>query len=90
MNVQLVDDPVSAVEQAAGVATAGDEVTVKPVRAAPPLEAGAVHDTTDLALAFDVAATAVGAQGTVAGVAAADGLEDGLVPAELVAVTVNV
>ena len=59
MNVQLVDDPVSAVEQAAGVATAGDEVTVKPVRAAPPLLAGAVQETTELALAFDVAVTAV-------------------------------
>jgi 1-aminocyclopropane-1-carboxylate deaminase/D-cysteine desulfhydrase-like pyridoxal-dependent ACC family enzyme len=89
VNVQLVDDPVSAVEQAAGVATAGDEVTVKPVRAAPPLEAGAVQEMTELALAFDVAVTAVGAVGTVAGVAYATGVEAALVPAELVAVTVN-
>jgi hypothetical protein len=90
VNVQLVDDPVSAVEQAAGVATAGDEVTVKPVRAAPPLLAGAVQETTELALAFDVAATAVGAPGTVAGIAAAEAAEAALVPAELVAVTLKV
>jgi hypothetical protein len=58
--------------------------------AAPPLEAGAVHVTTDWALAFEVPATAVGAPGAVAGMAAADAAEAGLVPAELVAVTVNV
>ncbi len=57
---------------------------------APPLEAGAVQETSELALAFDVAATAVGAVGTVAGVADAGGFEAPLVPAELVAVTVNV
>ena len=85
-----MDDPVSAVEQAAGVATAGDEVTVKPVRVAPPLLAGAVQETTELALALDVAVTAVGAPGAAAGMAAAEAAEAGLVPAELVAVTVNV
>ena len=58
--------------------------------AAPPLEAGAVHDTTDWVLAFDVAVTLVGAPGAVAGVAAAEGDEATLVPAEFVAVTVNV
>ncbi len=58
--------------------------------AAPPLDDGAVHDTSDWALAFEVADTAVGAVGTVAGVAGADGLEAALVPAGLVAVTVNV
>jgi hypothetical protein len=58
--------------------------------AAPPFEAGAVHDTTDWVLALDVAVTTVGAPGSVAGVAGADGDEAGLMPAELVAVTVNV
>jgi hypothetical protein len=54
------------------------------------LEAGAVHDTTDWALALEVAVTPVGAPGMVEGVAVADGVEAGLVPAELVAVTVKV
>ena len=35
----------------------------------PPLDAGAVQDTTDWALALDVAVTAVGAPGVVAGMA---------------------
>ena len=54
------------------------------------MEADAVQDTTDCALALDVAATAVGALGVVAGVAADEGADVPLVPAELVAVTVNV
>jgi hypothetical protein len=58
--------------------------------AAPPFEAGAVHDTVDWVLAYDVAVTAVGAPGMVAGVAGAEGAEAALVPAPLVAVTVNV
>ena len=58
--------------------------------AAPPLETGAVHDTIDWVLAYEVADTPVGAPGMVAGVAAADGVEAAPVPAELVAVTVNV
>ena len=58
--------------------------------AAPPLETGAVHDTTDWVLALDVAVTAVGAPGVVAGMAGTEAAEAGLVPAELVAVTVNV
>ena len=57
---------------------------------APPLLAGAVQDTTDWVLAYEVADTAVGAPGIVAGVAGADGLEAALVPAALVAVTVKV
>jgi hypothetical protein len=57
---------------------------------APPLLAGAVHDTTDWVLALEVAVTPVGAPGAVAGVAAAEAADDVLVPAELVAVTVNV
>ena len=58
--------------------------------AAPPLDSGAVQDTTDWVLAFDVADTAVGTLGVVAGMAAADAVEAALVPAELVAVTVKV
>ena len=68
----------------------GDEVTVYPVMAAPPLDAGAVHDTTDWVLALDVAVTPVGALGTAAGMAGAEAAEAGPVPAELVAVTVKV
>ena len=58
--------------------------------AAPPLEAEAVHDTTDWVLALEVAVTAVGTLGVVAGMAGAEAAEGPLVPAELVAVTVNV
>ena len=58
--------------------------------AAPPLTTGAVQETTDWVLAFEVAVTPVGAPGTVAGVAGADAVDAELVPAELVAVTVNV
>ena len=59
------------------------------VMMAPPFVAGAVHDTTEEALAPEVADTPVGALGTVAGVAGADGLDARLVPMALVAVTVN-
>ena len=58
--------------------------------AAPPLLAGAVHDTTDWVLALEVAVTAVGAPGAVAGMATGEAADVALVPAELVAVTVNV
>ena len=58
--------------------------------AAPPLEAEAVQDTTDWVLALEVAVTAVGTLGVVAGMAGAEAAEGPLVPAELVAVTVNV
>ena len=60
------------------------------VMGAPPLLAGAVHATTDWVLAYDVAVTPVGAPGMVAGVAGADEADEALVPAALVAVTVNV
>jgi hypothetical protein len=56
----------------------------------PPLDAGAVQDTTDWVLALEVAATAVGTPGVVAGMAAADAEEAGPVPALVVAVTVKV
>ena len=54
------------------------------------MDPGAVQATTDLALAFEVAVTAVGAPGTAAGMADADAADEGPVPAELVADTMNV
>jgi hypothetical protein len=66
------------------------EVTVYPVMARPPFEAGAVQATTDCVLAFDVAVTAVGAPGTVAGTTVFDAVEAAPVPEPLVAVTVKV
>ena len=68
----------------------GLEVTVYPEMAAPPVETGAVQDTTDWALPLEDAVTPVGAPGTVAGMAGAEAADAGPVPAELVAVTVNV
>jgi uncharacterized membrane protein len=91
VKVQPVDDPVSEVEHAAGVVTAGDDVTVKPVRAVPPLLAGAVQAMLiEVVEAPAVADTPVGAPGVVAGMAAADGDEALPVPTPLVAVTVKV
>jgi hypothetical protein len=57
---------------------------------APPLDADAVHDTTDWVLAYDVPVTPVGTDGVVAGVAAAEGAEGFPEPTALVAATVNV
>jgi hypothetical protein len=54
------------------------------------LSAGAVQDTTEEVFAVDVADTAVGAPGTVAGVAAAEAEEVAPVPTALVAITVKV
>jgi len=56
----------------------------------PPLSAGADQDTTELTFAFEVADTAVGAPGTVAGIAAAEAVEAAEVPETFVAVTLNV
>jgi hypothetical protein len=56
----------------------------------PPLVDDAVHVTTDWLSAFDVAVTAVGAEGAVAGTTADVGAEAALVPEPLVAVTVTV
>jgi len=67
----------------------GDEVTVYPVIAEPPVP-GAVQDTTDEESAFDVAVTPVGVPGTVAEVMLLEAALAGLVPAPLVAVTLNV
>ena len=58
--------------------------------AVPPLELGAVHETTEEPLALEVAVTLVGAPGAVAGVAEAEAIDAELVPAALVAVTVKV
>ena len=81
---------VQLVELVEHVNEPGVEVTVYPVIAAPPVLTGAVHDTTDSPFAAPVALTAVGAPGTVEGVAAADADEDAPVPDSFVAVTVNV
>jgi len=59
------------------------------VTLAPPLSAGAVHETTDWVFAFEVAVTFVGAPGVVAGVVAVDGFEMTLVPAALIATILN-
>jgi hypothetical protein len=67
----------------------GEDVTVYPVIAAPPVDTGAVQDTTDWVLAAPVALTAVGAPGTVEGTTAAD-TEATPVPDAFVAVTLNV
>ena len=68
----------------------GDDVTVYPVIAAPPFDAGGVHDTTDRASAFEVAVTERGAPGRTAGVADGDGAEALPAPTALVAATVKV
>ncbi len=78
---------VPPVEQ---VAPPGDAVAVYPVMAEPPVEAGAVQDTTDWVLALDVAVTPVGAPGVVAGMAAAEAADAGPAPTLVEAVTVNV
>ena len=71
-------------------------VTVYPVMADPPVFAGSVQVTATCGLlplgmpATAVAVPMVGAWATVAAVALEEGVEDGLVPAALVAVTVKV
>ena len=68
----------------------GLDVAVYVVIVAPPFDDGAVHATvTDVALA-SVAVPIVGAPGTVAGVTALDAVDALDVPAEFVAVVVNV
>jgi len=56
---------------------------------APPLSAGAVHETTDEMFAFEVAVTLVGAPDVVAGAVAVVALEMTLVPAALIATILN-
>jgi hypothetical protein len=67
----------------------GFEVTVKPVIALAPFEAGGVKLTVAWALPA-VALTPVGGPGTLEGVTLFEALEAGPVPAAFVAVTVNV
>ena len=67
----------------------GDAVTVYPVIAEPPFEAGAVHETAACALPR-TPTTPLGASGTFAGVTAADAVDGELVPTAFVAVTRNV
>ena len=67
----------------------GNEVTTKPVIAAPPSLSGAVQDTTDWPFSPFVAETDVGAPATVDGIALFDASEAEPVPATFVAVTVN-
>jgi hypothetical protein len=54
------------------------------------LDIGAAHVTTDWAFAFDVPDTALGGLGRPTGTTAADTVNASPVPAEFVAVTVNV
>jgi len=75
------------------VLLSGADVTVYPVTAAPPLLAGAAQVTAALpGLPFvaAVAATDVGAPGTVAGITPTDEVDTLLVPSAFVAVTANV
>jgi hypothetical protein len=75
--------------QDAGAVTAGDEVTVYPVIALPPVDPGALQLTIEEALAT-VPETFVGAPGTVLGVTDVDAAEATEFPAALVATTVKV
>ncbi len=93
-----VERPVIVVAAAAGLPDtvnpeqpehAGDGVTVYPVIVAP-LFAGAVHDNDTDPFEFADPDTPDGAPGTVAGTTADDALDALPVPAEFVAVTVNV
>ncbi len=72
----------------------GLDVAVYPVIVAPPVELGAVHDTTLCALAAPVAVTRLsggdGTPGVVLGVTELDASDALPVPLALVAVTVNV
>jgi hypothetical protein len=81
---------VQVVVAAEQVKPPGEEVAVYPVMAEPPLLTGAVQETTDWALALEVAVTPVGAPAVVAGMAAAEAAEGDPVPVPLVAVTVKV
>lgn len=90
VKAQVVDDPPSEVEQAAGVVTAGDDVTVKPDSPEPPLPAGIAQlMVADVAEAVATAATAVGAPGRFM-VIEFDATDAGLFPLPFLATTVNV
>ena len=68
----------------------GFEVTVYAVINEPPLDAGAVHDTSDCPFAADVAVTAVATPGTPRGIAPSDTRDATDEPDTFVATTVNV
>ena len=68
----------------------GEEVTVKPVSAVPPLFAGAVNETVAAPAVVTDADTDVGAPGSVAGVAAIEAVDQSEVSEALVAVALNV
>ena len=90
MNTQVVDVPVSDVEQAAGVVTDGLEVTVNPVRAEPPLLAGSAQVmVAEVAAVVATAVTPVGAPG-VPTVIELDGADEAPVPLAFLAATVKV
>lgn len=74
---------------AAGAVTAGDEITVYPVIALPPLDPGALQLTTEDALAT-VPLTPVGAPGGAAGMTLDEATDGREFPCEFVAITVNV
>ena len=73
----------------APVALSAPQVTRYDVMGEPPFDAGGVNATSARPLNA-LAATIVGAPGTVAGVTVFEGAEAGPVPTELVAVTVKV
>ena len=89
--MQVTDVDVRDVEQAGGVATDGVELTVYRVIGEPPVTVGSVQ-----VMVADVERFATGAAVTPVGGAAVpavielDGADAALVPAALVAVTVNV
>ena len=86
--------PVTTQEEAFAAALhvnpPGEEVTVKPVSAVPPLFAGAVNETVAAPAVVTDADTDVGAPGSVAGVAASDAVDKSEVSEALVAVALNV
>jgi hypothetical protein len=68
----------------------GEEVTVYPPMAAPPLDVGADQVIIEVVFWFDVASTLVGAPGTVEGIATAEAEDSVRVPLAFVAATVKV
>jgi hypothetical protein len=68
----------------------GDDVTVKPVSAAPPLTRGAVNETVAAPAVVTAADTDVGAFGTVAGTTVVDAADAAEVKTPLFAVALNV
>jgi hypothetical protein len=87
--VRPVTTAVVAAPTESAVNPPGDDVTVYPVIAAPPLSVGAVQDTSAWRLPA-VAKTVVGAVATREGVTARDPVAAADVPMILVAVTVKV